>query len=68
MSRSQPVAVVSRVLPSVLLTAREAAAYVGVHPNTVYNAAKSGDLSYRAIGRLRRFTQADLDAWTQGRR
>jgi excisionase family DNA binding protein len=68
MARSEPLAVIDRAIPSALLTAKEAAAYVGVHTNTIYNAAKSGDLRYRAIGRLRRFTVADLDDWTQGRR
>jgi excisionase family DNA binding protein len=68
MARTEPVPMIGRTLPSALLTAHEAAAYVGVHANTIYNAAKSGDLRYRAIGRLRRFTVADLDDWTQGRR
>lgn len=48
-----------------LLTAQEAARYVGCHANTIYDAAKSGRLSFRAIGRLRRFTVNDLDAWTR---
>ena len=47
-----------------LLTAQEAARYVGCHSNTIYDAAKGGRLSFRAIGRLRRFTVEDLDAWT----
>lgn len=49
-----------------LLDVHAAAAYCGVHENTVYEAAKSGALACRRIGRLRRFTVADLDAWTGG--
>lgn len=48
-----------------LLTAQEAARYVGCAANTVYDAAKAGRLSFCAIGRLRRFTVEDLDAWTR---
>jgi excisionase family DNA binding protein len=48
------------------MTVKEAAQYVGVHPNTVYAAAKCGRLRFRAVGRLRRFTIDDLDAWTRG--
>lgn len=47
-----------------LLTAQEAAEYVGCHPNTIYAAARSGALSARRAGRLVRFAPADLDAWT----
>lgn len=48
-----------------LMTAREAADYCRVHPNTIYLAAQSGELRSRRIGRLRRFTVADLDEWTR---
>jgi excisionase family DNA binding protein len=50
-----------------LLDAKGAAAYAGVHPNTVYEAAKAGRLSCRKVGRLPRFTVADLDAWMGAR-
>lgn len=50
-----------------LLDAKEAAAYAGVHTNTIYEAAKAGRLPCRKVGRLRRFTVADLDAWTGAR-
>lgn len=50
-----------------LMTAQEAASFVGVHPNTVYLAAQNGELRYRAIGRLRRFTEEDVLAWTEVR-
>lgn len=49
-----------------LLDVHVAAAYCGVHENTIYEAAKSGALVCRRIGRLRRFTVTDLDAWTGG--
>jgi excisionase family DNA binding protein len=49
-----------------LLTAAEAATYCGVHRNTIYEAAKAGQLRFRPIGRLRRFTREDIDDWTRG--
>ena len=51
-----------------LLTAKEAAACVQCHPNTIYQAVKSGALRSRGFGRMLRFTIADLDAWTKGQR
>lgn len=54
-------------LPEALLDVDAPAAYVGVHRNTVYEAAKAGKLRYRSVGRLRLFTIADLDDWTGGR-
>jgi excisionase family DNA binding protein len=38
-----------------LLKATEAADYVGVHKNRIYEAAKRGDLDARRVGRLVRF-------------
>ncbi|HXH89698.1 MAG TPA: helix-turn-helix domain-containing protein [Gaiellaceae bacterium] len=49
-----------------LLDVNEAARYVGCHANTIYAAAQSGALRCRKVGRLRRFTVSDLDAWTGG--
>ncbi|HZQ66258.1 MAG TPA: helix-turn-helix domain-containing protein [Gaiellaceae bacterium] len=49
-----------------LLTAGEAAAFVGVHPNTIYLAAKTGALHCHRVGRLRKFTIPDLLTWTGG--
>lgn len=51
-----------------LLDVNAAATYVGVHANTIYDAAKRGALRCRRVGRLRRFTVEDLDIWTRGAR
>jgi excisionase family DNA binding protein len=56
-----------RSIPEALLDVHAAAAYLNVHKNTIYEAAKHGKLKYRSVGRLRRFTIADLDEWTSGR-
>jgi excisionase family DNA binding protein len=48
-----------------LLNVNQAADYVGVHRNTVYEAVKRGRLVARRVGRLVRFTIEDLDAWTK---
>ena len=47
-----------------LLDVDAAADYVGVHRNTIYEAARLGDLVVRRVGRLVRFTIDDLDRWT----
>lgn len=54
------------ILADRLLDVNEAARYVGCHANTIYAAAQSGALRCRKVGRLRRFTVSDLDAWTGG--
>ena len=46
-----------------LLDAVEAAIYARCHKNSVYAAVKRGDLATRRVGRLMRFTVADLDEW-----
>jgi excisionase family DNA binding protein len=50
-----------------LLNAREAAAFVGCHPNTIYNAARTGELRSLSVGRHLRFRRADLVAWAERR-
>src|SRR4051794_14239955 len=42
------------------LNAREAAAFVGCHTNTIYAAAQSGELHAHGFGRRVRFTRGDL--------
>lgn len=47
----------------VYLTPKEAAAYLGVRPRTIYLLVEQGVLPRRRLGkRLLRFTRADLDA------
>jgi excisionase family DNA binding protein len=48
-----------------LIDVKAAAAHVGVHRNTIYEAVKRGDLKVRRVGRLLRFTIDDLDQWTR---
>ncbi|MEJ7568419.1 MAG: helix-turn-helix domain-containing protein [Gaiellaceae bacterium] len=48
-----------------LLDVKDAASFVGCHPNTVYAAVKAGALKSHGYGRMRRFTRADLHAWTE---
>jgi excisionase family DNA binding protein len=61
-----PAAEPTQAAPAKLMTAQEAANFLGVHKNTVYLAAASGDLRCHKIGRLLRFREADLLAWTGG--
>jgi excisionase family DNA binding protein len=67
---SEPISVAPSPAPPApaeqLLTAQQAAGWVGCHSNTIYGAAKAGVLRSRRIGRLVRFTRHDLDAWTRG--
>jgi len=52
-----------------LLTTREAAQYIGFHPNTLRNSRYLGRLAgveapaYRKFGRVCRYKLADLDEW-----
>jgi excisionase family DNA binding protein len=49
------------------LTVKEAAEYMRVSPNTVYNWVQSGRLYARRAGSRLRFTTQDLDDWLEGR-
>jgi excisionase family DNA binding protein len=51
-----------------LLTAKEVALHVGVHPNYVYALATSGDLPSYLIGGNRRFRSDDVEAWLERKR
>jgi excisionase family DNA binding protein len=48
-----------------LLTAREVAEVLGVHPQTVWNEAYRGNLRSVRIGRLRKFDAEDVEAYIE---
>ncbi|RSU56247.1 DNA-binding protein [Sphingomonas koreensis] len=50
-----------------LLTLRQAADFLGVHPNTVRRYARLAAIPCAKIGRDWRFLEADLVAWLRGR-
>ena len=49
--------------PDRLLTIREVAALLKVHPNTVRNLIKAGTIPAARVGRQWRFVEAELVAW-----
>jgi excisionase family DNA binding protein len=51
-----------------LLTAKEVARLLGVHPNYIYNLATSGELPSLRIGGNRRFRWSEIEAWLEGQR
>ena len=53
------------VTSGVLLTAREAAAELGVHVGTVHNAFQQSRLPFVALYGRKLITRADLDAYKQ---
>ena len=46
-----------------LMSVKEAAAYVGLSPHTVYAMVNQRRIPYVKVGRLVKFDQAMLDAW-----
>ena len=46
-----------------LMSVKEAAAYVGLSPHTVYGMVSQRRIPYLKVGRLVKFDQAMLDAW-----
>lgn len=54
--------------PITWLGTREAAAYLGVNPRTLYRLIDDGSLPAYRIGRVIRLTQADLDAFLESQR
>ncbi len=48
-----------------LYTARDAARFLQLHPQTVRGLARRGRLKHRRLGRAFLFTQADLDMYLQ---
>ena len=51
-----------------LLTAHEVAAYLGLHFQTVYTMAGSGELPSIKIGRSRKFDKLALDQWIESKK
>ena len=52
--------------PENLLTVEKVAALLGVHPQTVYDMARSGAIKGRKIGRVWRFLPSDVSAYQRG--
>jgi len=50
-----------------MLTVRQLASALGVHPNWVYERAASGELPSYKIGGARRFLPSEVAAWLQKR-
>lgn len=48
-----------------LLTAREAARYLGLAEGTVRNKVSAGDIPYVKVGTALRFRRSALDAWVE---
>jgi excisionase family DNA binding protein len=48
-----------------LLTLKEAAAYLSVKPRTIYAWVAERRIPYRKAGKLLRFDQAELLAWSE---
>ena len=46
-----------------LMSVKEAAAYTGLSPHTVYTMVNQRRIPYIKVGRLVKFDQAMLDAW-----
>lgn len=58
------------VLPSDLMTRKQAAAYLGVTPGTlaVWKTKHRYSLPMIKVGKLAKYRKADLDAWIESRR
>jgi excisionase family DNA binding protein len=53
--------------PETLLEVEEVAALLKVHPQTVYDMARSGELRGFKVGRWWRFLPSDLKAWASAK-
>lgn len=51
-----------------LLSAKELAHVLGVHPNYIYDQAVNGDLPSYKIGGVRRFRLRDVEEWLEARK
>jgi excisionase family DNA binding protein len=51
-----------------LLTAKQLASHLGVHPNYIYSLATSGEVPSYRIGGHRRFRWHDIEAWLERQR
>lgn len=49
------------------LSVDQAAAVLGVHPNTIRNVIKAGELAARKVGREWRIAKADLQRYLEGK-
>lgn len=47
-------------------TTKQAAAFLGVHPQTLIRWAKEGRVPCLRVGSRLRFRRADLEAWAEG--
>ena len=55
-----------QVIPEGLLTAEQAAAYLNIHPKTLYERANALNIPFVPIGkRNMRFRRESLDAWVR---
>lgn len=65
MRETTPVKEVCNVLPSGLMTPRDAAVYIGVKINTlaVWRMTNKYDLPFVKLGRVIRYRKTDLDEW-----
>lgn len=52
--------------PEKIMTAEEAAEYLGINTNTVYTWARAGRIPVRRVGSKVFFSRAELEAWTKG--
>lgn len=50
-------------LPTAVLDAREACAYLAVRPWTLYGLVRAGELPHTRVGKSLRFRLVDLDAY-----
>ena len=55
----------NRDKPEPLWTADQVAAYVGVHVQTVYSKAASGEIVSLKVGRGLRFRPSDIEEWLE---
>ena len=55
-------------MESGFLTVREASRYLGVKPSSLYSMVEEKEIPHYRIGRLIKFTKADLDAFMEERR
>jgi excisionase family DNA binding protein len=53
--------------PPLVMTVREVAMYLHVHPSTIYRLAKSAEIPVIRVGSELRFRTADIDKWMRVR-
>ena len=55
----------SRNEPERLWTAEDVAAFLGLHPQTVYAKSRAGEIPSHKIGRSLRFRPSEVQAWVE---